>query len=137
MRNMTSRPKGPAIKARRLKLGLSKEAMARASGVSVITYKKVEDDKSVRDTSLAMILDAFEREEERRTGDASVSATAATAAAGYVDKFPRPDWMGMSQYDALMSDVSDYYRYLVQRAASARKSPEEHALDDLFGDQAG
>lgn len=112
-----SRPKGSAIKARRLKLGLSKEAIARAAGVSVITYKKVEDDKSVRDTSLAMVLEALEREEGRRSGDATVHATVATSAAGRVDRWAQPAWMSDATYRRIMRDMEDYFHYKVSVVA--------------------
>jgi transcriptional regulator with XRE-family HTH domain len=59
MDEQEARDLGERVAAARLARKLSKEGAARLSDVSTITYKRIEDGKSVRDTSLAQVLDAL------------------------------------------------------------------------------
>ena len=118
--------RGTDIRNRRLELGLSKEAVARAAGVSVITYKKVEDDRPVRDTSMASVAAALDRLEGGRR-DATVHAKPGTTV-----PWTRPDWMDERTHRRILHATTDFYRYQVQQARRGI-SDDEVALGDLFG----
>lgn len=56
MNEQERRELGADVRSARLRRGLTKEGIARAVGISSITYKKIEDGESVREDNLARTL---------------------------------------------------------------------------------
>lgn len=101
-----ARELGERVAAARLGRKLSKEGAARLAGVSTITYKRIEDGKSVRDTSLAQVLDAL-----------GLSETVTPDLHDEPLNTRKPEWMSDEQWRLILRENADHFQFLLDKAA--------------------
>lgn len=100
------------VKARRLAIGMSKEKVARAADVSVITFRRVEDGEPVQDAKLAAILRAI-----NLGGGEDVSVTSKTSGSAPSWNTRKPEGMSDEQHKVIVRETEEYYRFLIERAS--------------------